>query len=148
MIWIGRNRFPHLVLAVCDAVNLHLTDDESVDFYHSNQVAEHWRPDHVPLIFAEAFRVMKEGGHIFVVMDTTELFERQDRKGESEDPTNRCIQPLQWWRDRLADAGFSPDPETEAKMRNHPNSYFSKYDWDGLLYRKSVVELTTEKIPE
>jgi len=138
MIYLGRQHFPDLVLAVCDAVNLHLVDDESIDLHHSNQVGEHWRPDHVPLIFAEAWRVMKPGALLFLVTDTTDLFERQKRQDEAEDPTNRCIKPLQWWRDELAKAGFVPEPNGETSLRSHPMSFLKRYDWDWVLVRKPV----------
>lgn len=130
MIHVGRQHFPALVLAVCDAVNLHLVDSNSQDLYHSNQVGEHWRKDYVPLIFKEAYRVLKPGGVFFWVADTIDLFERQGRLHEMEDPTNQCVERLQWWIDRATEAGLVAAPHLAERLTGHPDNYFQKYDWD------------------
>jgi SAM-dependent methyltransferase len=132
MIEQGRRRFP-VPLYVCDAVNLHLFGDESFRLVHSNQVGEHWKKDLVPFILREFRRVLQPGGIVFTVLDTTDLFERQNRNAEEEDPTNGCIESLAWWNARFAEAGFVEADASE--LKSHPLSYFRKYDWDWMLHK-------------
>ena len=136
MVSLGRTHFPTIPLYVCDAVNLHLFGAESFVGVHHNQVAEHWREELVPFILAELFRVLKPGGSVLGVFDTPELFARQNRTAEAEDPTNRCVRSLDWWRERYAAAGFVPAPDLEAALKSHPGSYLRWYDWDWLAVRK------------
>ncbi len=138
MIALGKQRFP-VPLYVCDAVNLHLFGDESFDCVHSNQVAEHWKERLVPEILQEVKRVLKPGGVFFTVLDTADLFERQGRQHEKEDPTNGCIRPLAWWLEALRAAGFvDVRVEHESAMTEHPKSFFRRYDWDWWLVRKGT----------
>jgi len=146
MIGLGKEKFPGLPLAVCDAVSMHLYGDATFDFIHANQVAEHWREELVPLILREIFRVTKPGGLFFAVLDTEDLFQRQKRDREREDPTNHCIKPLAWWLDQLAECGWLPaGSEVVERFRGWPGNYFDNYDWDWWLVRKPYVDKTEAK---
>ena len=94
------------LLRVCDAVNLHLFADGSWDAVHSAQVAEHWKAELVPYILGELRRIVTPGGLFFCTLDTEELFQRQGRVQEQEDPTHVCIRPLRWWHEQLDQAGW------------------------------------------
>jgi len=136
MIALGKGRFP-VPLYVCDSVNLHLFGDESFDCVHSNQVGEHWKPELLQFILKEQLRVLKPGGINFCVMDTLDLFERQNREGEKEDPTNQCIERIGWWREQFEKAGYVPaDREFVDALNRHPESFFRRYDWDYVIYQK------------
>ncbi len=78
LIQRGRAAFA-VPLAVCDLVNLHLFGDAAFSLVHTNQVAEYWRPELVPFILAELGRVLKPGGLVWLVLDTTDLYLRQGR---------------------------------------------------------------------
>lgn len=137
-IGLGREAFPDLPLWVCDTVNLHLFADASLDGIHSNQAAEHFRPDLVPFILREWRRVLRPGGLIFTVLDTTELYERQNRQLAGEDPTHTCVRPLAWWHTALADAGLELVTDVWlAPLAAHAESYLRHYDWDLWMARKS-----------
>jgi ubiquinone/menaquinone biosynthesis C-methylase UbiE len=140
MIRLGKVKFKDVHLYVCDSVNLHLFGDESFSLVHSNQVAEHWKKELVPFILKEQLRVLRRGGFNFCVMDTEDLFTRQRRNNEDEDPTNACIMPLEWWHSQFLAAGYVPAPEEVVnKLKEHPQSYFNKYDWDWVLYQAPYV---------
>lgn len=133
MVQLGRRQWPDMgrLLHVCDAVNLHLFADEAWNALHSAQVAEHWKPELVPFILRELRRVMAKGGTFFCALDTEELFARQGRKVEDEDPTHICIRPLVWWHDQLRSAGWEVVTDVvEPALREHPESFLTKYDWD------------------
>ena len=149
MIQKGRETWPALAsrLHCCDAVNLHLFADGAFDGLHSAQVAEHWKPSLVPHILAECHRVLRPGGLFFCCMDTAELYAREGRTVETEDPTHYCIQPLAWWRDAFAAAGFHDrTDEFRSRLLAHPRSMLSgstsgsraKYDWDFLVMERSM----------
>lgn len=135
MIAKGRLKWLHDTLKVCDATNLHYWKDNTFDMVHSNNVFEHLNPDLVPFILEEIRRVTKPNGILFAVLDTEELYDRQGRKIENEDPTHICVKPISWWEDRLT--GWSPAPDLMEVLKNHPKSYFNKYDWPCLVYRKN-----------
>lgn len=140
MIALGRAKWPDMarLLFVCDAVNLHPFGDATWDAIHSAQVAEHWRPELVPHIFAELRRVTVPGGLFFCVMDTEELYARQGRKPEREDPTHACIRPMRWWHAQLRQAGWQVcSAEFERPMLDHPQSFLKRYDWDWFVVRKA-----------
>lgn len=140
MIQLGRNRWPDMAadLYVCDAVNLHLFENDQFDALHSSQVAEHWKPDLVPYILRELRRVTVPGGLFFCALDTEELFARQGRALETEDPTHVCIQPVSWWHERLAAAGWQVcTAEFAPRLREHAESFLSRYDWDWFVARRS-----------
>lgn len=131
MIDLGRERFPDLKLDVCDAANLHLFPDKHFDFVHSAQVFEHFRPELVPYILAELYRVLKPGGVLFTAHDTVELYTRQDRQAETEDPTHLCLWPRMLWDLAFEDAGFRDVSEAAGEaLRAHPKSFLKRYDWD------------------
>jgi len=139
MIQLGRQTWPDMttLLHVCDAVNLHLFPDQAWQGLHSAQVAEHWRPELVPFILRELGRITHPGGLFFCALDTEELFARQNRSLETEDPTHICIRPLAWWHDQLNDAGWDVcTAEFEPTLREHPNSFLARYDWDWFLARR------------
>ncbi len=137
MIALGRERFPEMPLWVCDTVNLHLFADCSLNAIHSNQAAEHFRPELVPFILREWYRVLKPGGLAFTVLDTPELYVRQDRRLEEEDPTHTCVRSLSWWHAQLQAAGFQDAAEEyRTELTTHAESYFNQYDWDWWLFRK------------
>jgi 2-polyprenyl-3-methyl-5-hydroxy-6-metoxy-1,4-benzoquinol methylase len=140
MIQLGRDKWPDMkrLLHVCDAVNLHLFEDESFDALHTAQVAEHWRPELVPYILRELHRVTAPDGLLFCALDTEELFARQGRDLEQEDPTHICIRPLAWWQSRLAEAGWSDcTEEFRPRLLEHPESFLSRYDWDWFVASKN-----------
>jgi ADP-heptose:LPS heptosyltransferase/2-polyprenyl-3-methyl-5-hydroxy-6-metoxy-1,4-benzoquinol methylase len=139
MIRLGREQWPDMapLLHVCDAVNLHLFADGSWDAVHTAQVAEHWRPHLVPHILAELARVVVPGGLLFCCLDTEELFARQGRRPESEDPTHVCVRPRAWWHERLAEAGWQVcTGDFERTLRDHPASFLTRYDWDWFVARR------------
>ena len=137
MIKLGREAWPNLMLHVCDATNLHLFDDESFDGIHCAQVAEHWKPRLVPYILEELHRVSKENAVFFCCMDTEELYQRQNRKPETEDPTHYCIKPLEWWHNILQVTGWSVETGKYIEvLKNHRLSYLKHYDWDYVVCRK------------
>lgn len=139
MIQLGREKWPDMqpLLHTCDAVNLHLYADESWDGLHSAQVAEHWKPKLVPLILKELHRVTKPGGLFFCALDTEELFARQGRTLENEDPTHICIKPLSWWHEQLAAAGWDVCSEPATRpLLDHAGSFLQRYDWDWFLARR------------
>jgi ubiquinone/menaquinone biosynthesis C-methylase UbiE len=139
MIALGREHLPPPVprLHVCDAVNLHLFRDGTFDALHSAQVAEHWRPDLVPLILRELARVARPGALFFCCLDTTELFERGS---PNEDPTHICVQTKAWWREQLADAGWRDrtaelNPPLEAARAQSDS--LKAHDWEYFVCEKS-----------
>ena len=80
---------------------------------------------------------LSPGGLFFCALDTEELFARQGRTLEHEDPTHICIQPLAWWRERLAEAGWQDcTEELQSKLLEHPGSFLKRYDWDWFIARK------------
>jgi FkbM family methyltransferase len=139
MIASGRAAFPELAsrLLICDAVNLHLFDDASYEGVHSAQVAEHWKPELVPHILRELARVTVPGGLFFCNLDTEELFDRQNRRLEDDDPTHVCIHSLDWWHEQLDQAGWQVcSNEFEAILRSHSGSFPNLYDWDWFVARR------------
>lgn len=140
-IQLGKHKFAGLPLYVCDACNMHLFGDDSFDFVHTNQVAEHWKPELVPFIFAEVYRVLKPGGIFFTVLDTLDLFQRQNRIAEAEDKTNRCVKPMEWWADRTRGAGFEEQDAYIPQLQSHPLSFLTRYDWDLFVVRKPQREV-------
>ncbi len=139
MIQKGRDKWPDMAasLSVCDAVNLHLFTDATWHGLHSAQAAEHWKPELVPFILRELARVTRPGGFFFCALDTVELFARQNRSMETEDPTHICIKTLPWWHERLSEAGWQVCTADYAeKLRSHPQSFLSRYDWDWFVARK------------
>jgi ADP-heptose:LPS heptosyltransferase/SAM-dependent methyltransferase len=139
MVRLGREQWPDMaaLLFVCDAVNLHLYGDGSWEGIHTAQVAEHWKPELVPFILRELHRVGAPGGLLFCSLDTEELFARQGRRIEDEDPTHLCIRPLAWWHERLAEAGWRVESAMhEQQLRRHPEDFLKRYDWDWFIARK------------
>lgn len=133
MIQLGRATWPQQAwrLQVCDAVNLHFLTESSVRGIHIAQVAEHWRQDHVPLIMSELFHIAAAGTVMFVALDTTELFNRQRRQMEFEDPTHICIRPMAWWHIHAANAGWKIVTEDyQQLLKDNAPEWFAKYDWD------------------
>lgn len=139
MIQLGRRRWPDMapLLSICDAVNLHLFGDATWDGIHSAQSAEHWKPELVPSILRELARVTKPGGLFFCCLDTEELFARQGRKMENEDPTHICIRPLRWWHGQLVETGWEVcSDEFILRLQNHPQTFLTRYDWDWFVARR------------
>lgn len=138
MIDLGKAKWPDFPLFVCDATNLHLWRDNTFDLIHSAQVFEHFKPELVPFILKEIHRVTKPNGVMFAAFDTVELFARQKRVMETEDPTHTCIQSIGWWQLRLKEAGWEFAPELLELLEKHPDSYFKKYDWPSICCRKKA----------
>jgi ADP-heptose:LPS heptosyltransferase/2-polyprenyl-3-methyl-5-hydroxy-6-metoxy-1,4-benzoquinol methylase len=139
-IQLGREKWPDMasLLFTCDAVNLHLYANESWDAVHTAQVAEHWKPELVPHILREFWRVVVAGGLLFCALDTEELLTRQARERDREDPTHHCIRPLVWWHQQLADAGWEVcSAAFEPSLRQHPESFLKRYDWDWFVARRT-----------
>ena len=150
MIRLGRERWPDMapLLFVCDAVNLHVFEDGLWDALHSAQVAEHWKPELVPLILRELHRVVKPGGLFFCCLDTEELFSRQARTMDGEDPTHVCIRPMRWWHERLAEAGWQAcSAEFEPALRRHAEDFLRRYDWDWFVARRMPAALEIPAAP-
>jgi ADP-heptose:LPS heptosyltransferase/SAM-dependent methyltransferase len=140
MVRRGRETWPDMagLLHVCDAVNLHLYRDASWHALHSAQVAEHWKPELVPFILRELARVTVPGGLFFCALDTEELFARQGRRLEHEDPTHVCIRPMRWWHEQLASAGWQLcTADYEPRLRAHPDTFLTRYDWDWFVARRA-----------
>jgi ubiquinone/menaquinone biosynthesis C-methylase UbiE len=139
MVQLGRTKWPDMagLLFVCDAVNLHLFEDNSWDAVHTVQVAEHWKPELVPHILRELARVTVAGGLLYCCLDTEELFARQGRRMEGEDPTHVCIRPMAWWHEQLHAAGWQIcSGAFEQCLRDHLESFVKRYDWDWFIARK------------
>lgn len=139
MIQRGRLHWPDMapLLRVCDAVNLHLYADGDWHGIHTAQVAEHWKPVLVPHILQELHRVVTPGGLIFCALDTVELFARQGRRIEDEDPTHICIEPLEWWHAQFHAAGWDVcSQEFRPALAAHPESFLKEYDWDWVVARR------------
>jgi 2-polyprenyl-3-methyl-5-hydroxy-6-metoxy-1,4-benzoquinol methylase len=139
MINLGRQRWLREQLKICDATNLHYWGDDTFDCVHTNNVFEHLKPELVPFILKEMMRVTKPGGVLFSVLDTTELYERQKRDMASEDATHVCVMPEAWWLDQAVACGWVPAPDVEDALRDHPDSFFERYDWPVLVYRKPAA---------
>jgi SAM-dependent methyltransferase len=140
MVERGRQKWPDQagLMTIQDACNLHLYRDAEWDGLHSAQVAEHWRPELVPFILRELARVTKAGGIFFCALDTVELFARNHRGGDGEDPTHVCIRPLEWWEVQLANAGWQvATTEFAASLKDHSGSFLRRYDWDYFVARRS-----------
>ena len=126
MIQLGRQQWPDMapLLYVCDAVNLHLLRGRRVGRHPFRQVAEHWKPELVPFILRELHRVVRPGGIMFCALDTTELFARQGRTMDREDPTHVCVRPIAWWHEQLAASGWRvASNEYHAALRDHDDSF-------------------------
>jgi ADP-heptose:LPS heptosyltransferase/SAM-dependent methyltransferase len=137
---LGREKWPDMagLLHVCDTVNLHLFADGSWDAVHTAQVAEHWRPELVPHILRELARVVRPGGLLFCCLDTEELFARQGRLMEGEDPTHVCVRPMAWWHERLGESGWREcSAEYSPALREHPEGFLGRYDWDWFVARRA-----------
>ena len=148
MLRRGRETWPELAdrLHCCDAVNLHLFEAAAFDAIHTSQVAEHWRPELVPFILRELARVTSPGGLLFCALDTEELFARQGRTIEQEDPTHVCIRGLSWWHEQLAAAGWQPcTADYEPQLRQHPHSFLNRYDWDWFVARRASSPLSVAR---
>jgi SAM-dependent methyltransferase len=139
MIELGRRKWPDLSrrLHVADAADLSRFAKNRWDAIHSSQVAEHWLPDAVPTILKELARITVPQGVFFCALDTEELFARQGRTPDTEDPTHICIRPRAWWIEQLAQAGWQDaTAEFEPVLRSHPLSYLRRYDWDWWVGKK------------
>jgi len=140
MIELGRRKWPHMAsrLHVADAAELSRFQNASFDAIHSSQVAEHWPAESVPKILSELARITSPGGLFFCALDTEELFARQGRSGETEDPTHICIRPRSWWIEQLNANGWQDaTSEYEHVLKSHPQSYLKRYDWDWFVGKKA-----------
>ena len=127
-IGAGRRAWPEMAerLQVCDAVNLHGIDTESFDAIHSQQSAEHWRPDLVPSVLRELLRVTRHGGLFLCFLDTSE---RGVRDG-FDDPTHTCLQPLAWWESQAQAAGWTIcTAAVKERLMHHPLEMQSQNGW-------------------
>ena len=89
------------------------------------------------MILRELHRIAKLDGLFFCCLDTEELFARQGRTMEGEDPTHVCIRPMRWWHERLAEAGWQVcSAEFEPAMRGHAEDFLRRYDWDWFVARR------------
>jgi len=139
MIHLGRKKWPDMapLLHVADAADLTCFGNSSWQALHSNQVAEHWSPESVPKILKELARITAPGGLFFCALDTEEMFCRQGRNTETEDPTHLCIRPKAWWLEQFAAAGWQDrTSEYEPALKGHPLSFLKRYDWDYFVLRK------------
>ena len=140
MIQLGRRKWPHMAsrLHVADAADLSRFDNDAFDAIHSSQVAEHWPAESVPKILSELARITSPDGLFFCALDTEELFARQGRSGDTEDPTHICIRPRAWWIEQLnANVWRDATSDYEPVLKSHPQSYLKRYDWDWWVGRKA-----------
>jgi SAM-dependent methyltransferase len=136
MVGLGRAKWPELadVLHVGDAAELGRFADGAFDGLHSAQVFEHLDPARVPATLRELRRVIRGGGLLFCALDTTELFARQGRTMDTEDPTHICVRPRAWWQEQFAAAGWRDVTGAwDARLREAPGSFLARYDWDYLV---------------
>jgi len=134
---LGRSKWPDLPLVICDAANLHPFDAQSFEGVHLMQTLEHVRPEYVPFVLSELNRVCVQGAVLFSVHDTVELFARQNRDGEKEDPTHVCIRPRRWWHTILEATGWEECiHEFGEQLKDHALSFLQKYQWEVFCYRK------------
>jgi ubiquinone/menaquinone biosynthesis C-methylase UbiE len=141
MIDLGRKQWGHdVAIGVCDATNLHLFPDAVFDAVHSHQSAEHWRPSHVPLIFAELWRVTRPGGLLVVNLDTAEVEDSGARDDDTlvDDPTHICIRPLRWWRERVAQAGWEDQTDQWQSPAAAISQSMAQTAWDWLICRRPM----------
>jgi 2-polyprenyl-3-methyl-5-hydroxy-6-metoxy-1,4-benzoquinol methylase len=140
MVRLAVEAHPHLsaVMRVGDAAELgELYGPQTFDAIHCAQVAEHWKPEKVVTILRECRRVLRPGGLFFVCLDTTEMYERQGRKLENEDPTHWCVRPVKWWQDLFHTQGFEDETEQWKEiLEKHPESMSARYDWDYFVVRR------------
>lgn len=147
MIARGRKRFPRVELHVCDAANLHHFSDGVFDCIHHCCVAEHWPERLVPAILAELHRVSKpDVGLMYANWDTREVYDRQNRRDETEDATHCCVMPMAWWIEQYERAGWRPARADRVDaLRAHPHwarrpngeEGFRKFDWDFAVFLRA-----------
>jgi hypothetical protein len=83
-------------------------------------------------------RITIPGGLFFCSFDTEELFARQRRNLEHEDPTHICIKPMTWWHEQLTANGWQVvTSEWEQPLRERADSFLPRYDWDVWVARKA-----------
>lgn len=139
MIALGKEKWPDMaaLLHAGDAADLSMFEDGHFDAVHSAQVAEHWVPEQVPKILRELSRVTTAGAVFFCALDTAELFARQGRSLENDDPTHICIRPMSWWNEQLVAAGWENcSAEFASPLLDHPSHFIQTYDWDWFVARK------------
>ena len=139
MIRLGRQKWPDMAprLHVADAADLHQFGDASWHAVHASQVAEHWLPEAVPKILRGLARITVPGGLFFCSLDTDDVFARQGRSINREDPTHVCIRPRTWWLEQLASTGWRDHTaDYEPALKSHPQSFLRRYDWDWFVARK------------
>jgi SAM-dependent methyltransferase len=139
-VQLGREQWPDMGsrLSICDTVNLHCIPNDSFDWIHSCVVAEHWRPELVPHIFAELRRVVRPGGSFYCAYegDTGVMADGRDPAAEQ---THICLKPAAWWIDHLCRAGWEiTSPQFERPLREHPESFFPEYDWAWFVAHRPV----------
>lgn len=134
MIHLGRSKWLRETLKICDAVNCHYWVDSTFDFIHSNQTAEHFKPELVPHILKELRRIARVGAIMFTVLDTQELYDEEGRDPATEDATHYCIKPMAWWHEEARKAGWIVSDELLEKAKEAPGSYFKLYpNWKGFV---------------
>jgi len=140
MIQLGRPKFPKLRLEICDAVNLHHFHDGDFAGLHCAQVAEHWRPEHVPMILRELRRVTQPAGRMYLALDTVEYFDRHGGPAANQDPTHICVRSRWWWRDHFAAGGWEDiTQQARPALESRPQwaDRFAAYDWDFFILERS-----------
>lgn len=138
MIALGHAQWPELAekTRCCDIASMPHAD-ASVDVVHCMQSAEHWNPESVRSILSEIIRVLKPGGFMWCALDTIELYERQGRRVENEDPTHLCVKPVRWWLDALRELGLEDISATVARnLSGYPGGFLERYQWDWFAFRK------------
>jgi ubiquinone/menaquinone biosynthesis C-methylase UbiE len=144
MIQLGRERFPALRtrLHICDAVNLHIVNDESFDFIHIQQVAEHWQPLLVIPTLHELYRVTVPGGLLLSFHATLEEYIRRGRiqsmsqRWEHDDPTHVSLREADYWTKMLFQTRWAVAPALRGQLENHPLSMLEKEQWDYEIARR------------
>jgi SAM-dependent methyltransferase len=137
-IQLGREQWPDMGsrLFISDAVNLHFIPDAAYDWLHSCVVAEHWRPELVPHIFAELRRVVRPGGSFYCAYES-DTGAMADGRDPAEELTHHCLRPATWWENQLREAGWQlASSDYDHALRNHPESFLGEYDWAWFVARR------------
>jgi 2-polyprenyl-3-methyl-5-hydroxy-6-metoxy-1,4-benzoquinol methylase len=134
---LGRCQWNDIPLFVGDTVNMHMFHNERFNGIHSHQTLEHLKPDLVPFVLQEMWRISAPGATMFAVLDTEDSFNRQHRNGEDEDPTHVCIRPRSWWSNMLKISGWEEcSDEFKKGMQTHVHNFLTRYDWDWFVAKK------------
>ena len=131
MLQQGRNKFGHGEdLIKFDGAHKIPLLDACVDVYHSQQVYEHIPEELIGASFAEARRVIKPGGVVYICLAA--LKDLYSEEAIRFDPTHITIHRVVWWMRQAQKAGFVFDLESYDRLaRSHrkPNKGARRNYW-------------------